>query len=57
MRNPMKMLLNTALIGYKRTVYTAMESHKTVELCAHVFSPAGGSRRDIVISATTHDEV
>ena len=49
--------LNTVrtVIGYERTVYTTTESNGYVELCARVFSPSGGTPRDIVISATTRD--
>ena len=52
-----KTFLNTepTVIGYERTVYITPEGNRTVELCARVFSPAGGSPRDIVISATTRD--
>ena len=52
-----KTFLNTerTIIGYERTVYITPEENRTVELCARVFSPAGGSPRDIVISATTRD--
>ena len=49
--------LNTerTVIGYERTVYTTPEGNRIVELCARVFSPPGGTPRDIVISATTRD--
>ena len=43
------------VIGYERTVYITPEGNRTVELCARMFSPPGGTSRDIVISATTRD--
>ena len=47
--------IEPTVIGYERTVYITPEGNRTVELCARVFSPAGGSPRDIVISATMRD--